>query len=78
MKVEKCDDDGLAHSWWVNIVNMAFDRTGLPDDGCHDATTVLGIIDDCLKQYRAKFNDNNHYIEFETEEDYTMFLLRWS
>lgn len=35
-------------------------------------------IDHYLEPYRAKNVPNTPYIEFETEADATMFILKWS
>ena len=52
--------------WFVNFVH----KSGYYDTNEHD-------IDFYLKPYRARNIKNEPYIEFETEQDYLMFVLRW-
>lgn len=55
--------------WFTNFIN----KCGFMDHGQdrHD-------IDFYLKPHRARNVRNEPYIEFETEQDYTVFVLRWS
>ena len=53
--------------WFENFIN----ESGFYDSDEHD-------IDVYLKPYRTRNVKNEPYIEFETEQDYTAFVLRWA
>lgn len=58
--------------WWRNFLKSISGQITIPK------------INDLLIQYNCRYsiikdNDRSHYyIEFDTEEDYVMFVLRWS
>lgn len=43
-----------------------------------DALPYHQSVSQALKDWNARNVFNSEYIEFETEKDLTMFLLRWS
>ena len=51
---------------------------------CHDGPgdtygdIYTWYIDEKLLPYNAKYIDDKEYIEFDTEANLTLFLLRWS
>lgn len=64
------DDTINQPRWWSNYVDSLKD------------TTIEPVNED-LKRYNAvvwidKENDYARYLEFESEEHYSMFILRWS
>ena len=61
---------GNVHSDYLPWFQNFMDKSGFYGDDRD--------IDFYLKPYRARNVRNTPYIEFETEQDYTWFVLRWS
>lgn len=67
-------EDGRAYEWWARF--LAYSDLNSPDID-FDLQRALDHHDS-----RAKVNPSDYrigdYIEFETEKDFTMFVLKWS
>jgi hypothetical protein len=56
------------HSWWDNFLKHVQDGWDSTD-----------LIKKELVKYNARWISGlNHHLEFDTEEDAVMFLMRWS
>jgi hypothetical protein len=64
------DGRGRAYQFWKNFMAHIHTYTKSPDGVWNTAANVLA-------EYNANIVDKD-YIKFETEEDKTFFLLRWS
>lgn len=62
--------DEMVTVFWKNFINDIHEHTVLPNP-------VWRMIKKRLGDYRAEIV-GEHYIQFEHEEDATLFLLRWS
>ena len=56
------------HRWWLNFLDQEprgwYDRAAIKEE---------------LAKYNAQWiNCLNHYLEFDTEEDAVLFLVRWA
>ena len=70
MKKVYLDDCGV-YLWWYKFLQKAFSGRGLP------LSEVLAPYN-CRYVCNPGFFDDDDYLEFETEHDYVMFVLRWS
>ena len=70
MRVDIIDDSMSVYPWWENFFFNTIDYK----------VNTTERINQNLKPYRAKLIKNgiNPYLEFDTEQDYVMFVLRWS
>lgn len=74
MKVQLFDRNTQAPHWWDNFIEY------------HREFNWYKSINETLKpfggKFRITFNDNGianeRWLEFEREEQYTWFILRWS
>lgn len=57
-------------AWWIKFVTHHQEHIGR-DMNYED-------IDNALREWEANDIPKSKYIEFQTEESYTLFLLRWS
>lgn len=80
------DSDGRGRAWpfWKHVLDHFYHEIeNLPDHNRYppDSWGELAIFEE-LKKYKAhlKKNKETHiiYLEFEDEEDATLFLLRWA
>ena len=58
------------HKWWHNFYNNDPHKFSLLKD-----------INTALKKYNAHINNESHlhgHLVFETEQDYVLFVMRWS
>lgn len=72
MKRVYLNDRGV-HLWWNKFYNEVCEKGGIPTP-----------INDDLAPYNCRYGhipgyfDDDDYLEFKTENDYLMFVLRWS
>lgn len=78
MKLKIIDNDALAYDWWVNFTDMVYQQV--------DHSNWLAVETrrtELLNQYNASLhNDTDRwsevYVDFESEEMATLFLLTFS
>ena len=63
------DGRGRAHQFWENFMGHIHTFTKTPEGVWHMAFALLA-------EYNAHIVEEN-FIEFENEEDRTLFMLRW-
>lgn len=63
------DGRGRAHQFWKNFMAYIHTFTKTPEGVWHTAFSILA-------EYNAHIVEEN-YIEFESEEDRTLFIMRW-
>lgn len=71
MRVPTTDDHMNLYPWWKNFFFNTIDYN----------VSIIERIDRNLKPYNAKlirYKDGRHHLEFDKEQDYVMFVLRWS
>lgn len=65
-------EDGI-HPVWRNYSLEQFNK--LNDKSIMQLIDLIKID---LKTYNGNYNPNEDYVDFETDEDYIGFILRWS
>lgn len=72
IKITVCDVTGVRqfNKWWSNFVDYHKEK-GFDMGTNDDITEILG-------KYGIINVENSPYLGFNTEEEVTMFLLRWS
>ena len=74
-RLEYCYQDpdgrGRAHQFWKNFMSYIHTYKKTPDG-------VWGMAYAILAEYNAQMGSMDDYIEFDTEEDRTLFMLRWA
>lgn len=74
MKRVYLNDRGV-HLWWNKFYNEVL---------CSKKEDPPFILDEVLAPYNCRYGhipgyfDDDDYLEFKTENDYLMFVLRWS
>jgi len=68
---------GSSVQWWENFLSFAINRKA--EEGLYQVLT-WNYVNFSLKEYKGKviFYDNVEYVIFESEEDATAFILKWS
>lgn len=68
-KLNVTDEDSIGHSAWHNYTWQ--ELVGKEIENNDD-------LNACLEQWNAKNVPLTPYIEFKSEEDATLFIIRWS
>ena len=69
IRVATDTDPEVYHTWWLNFIRPV--RSTPTEKSFHQ------LVNDALAQYNGKDVDNSYDIEFDTEEDFLAFKLRF-
>jgi hypothetical protein len=61
--------------WWGNVKKEAWRRTTAAKSG---VTGYRNAISEILAENNGRTTDLDIIVEFDSEQDYTMFMLRWT
>ena len=77
VKISTESEHGGTIQWWGNFLSFVSDKQLEESLYPHLTFSYINInLSECGA--RVVFNNDNEYIEFETSEDATAFILRWS
>lgn len=63
------------HAWWYNFINYVYDHAHTHVDGWSGYREDFIAAE--LKKFNARYIEYQG-LEFDSEQDYVMFILRWS
>lgn len=75
MKVHIVDDFKIKE-WWSNFYNYL--RMKYPRGEDRDELTINKELEPYNAKLFRQWNNSTPYVEFNTEQDYVMFVLTWS
>lgn len=67
--------------WWINFLrSLDKDHDNNVGFYIHDGVVSYSDVQEALTLFKGKyeFKRGKEYIEFDTEHDYIVFLLKWS
>lgn len=74
------DKEGLAYHWYQSFIDEVGKRYHQYNDTDEPFLAFFTIKEELLQTYNARYieTQRNKYLEFQSEEDMTLFLLKFS